>query len=80
MSPFNNLTKDDLMIFVRAILIASLIVCSAAALASEKPSAELCWAARGAVAIAGSEAAAEKAARARGVSEATIAKAKRCPR
>lgn len=50
------------------------------ALANDKPSAFFCWMARGAVAEAGSEAAAEKAARAKGVSEATIAKAKRCSR
>ena len=46
----------------------------------EKPSAWFCWMARGALAAAGSEAAAEQAARAKGVSEATIALAKRCPR
>ena len=69
------------MVFLRAILIASLFVCSMAALAAEKPSATFCWFAKGALAQAGGdEAAAEKAARARGVAEATIAKAKRCPR
>jgi len=46
----------------------------------DKPSAFFCWMARGALAAAGSEAAAERQARAKGVSEATISKAKRCPR
>jgi hypothetical protein len=50
------------------------------ALSHERPSAMMCWFARGAVAEAGGEAAAEKAARARGVSEGDIAKAKRCRR
>ena len=49
-------------------------------MASDKPSATFCWLARQARDVAGSERAAEDAARARGVSEATIAKAKRCSR
>jgi hypothetical protein len=44
----------------------------------DKPSAWFCAAARAAVLTAGSEKAAEDAARAQGVSEATIAKARRC--
>lgn len=66
------------MIF-RAILFAVLLAIPPA-FASDKPSPMFCWMARGAVAEAGSEAAAEKAARAKGVSEAIIAKAKRCQR
>lgn len=46
----------------------------------EKPSAAFCFAAKAAVLAAGSEKAAEDAARAQGLSEATIAKAKRCSR
>jgi hypothetical protein len=46
----------------------------------ESPSGSFCWLARRARDAAGSEKAAEDAARAQGVSEATIAKAKRCPR
>lgn len=46
----------------------------------DKPSIALCAAARAAVLAVGSEKAAEDAARAQGASEATIAKAKRCPR
>jgi hypothetical protein len=45
-----------------------------------KPSATLCRFARQAREAAGSEVAAERMARARHVSEATIASAKRCPR
>jgi hypothetical protein len=47
--------------------------------ADDKPSAMFCWVARGAVKVAGSEKAAEDKARAKGVSEAIITKAKRCP-
>lgn len=65
-------------------LLVLLGTCPAHAMGStvtnEKPSAWFCFMARGAVASAGNEIAAESAARARGVSEATIAKAKRCPR
>jgi hypothetical protein len=46
----------------------------------EKPDAWFCFKARAAVLATGSEKAAEDAARAQGASEATIAKAKRCPR
>lgn len=46
----------------------------------EKPSAWFCAAAKAAVLAAGSERAAEDTAIAQGVSRATIAKAKRCPR
>lgn len=51
----------------------------ACALRPERPTA-FCAAAKTAVLAAGSEKAAEDAARAQGLSEATIAKAKRCPR
>jgi hypothetical protein len=46
----------------------------------ESPSPAFCFAAKAAVLAAGSERAAEDAARAKGFSEATIAKAKRCKR
>jgi hypothetical protein len=46
----------------------------------DSPSGSFCWLARRARDVAGSEKAAEDAARTQGVSEATIAKAKRCPR
>jgi hypothetical protein len=46
----------------------------------EKPSAWFCIKAKAVLLAAGSEKAAEDAARAQGASEATIAKAKRCPR
>lgn len=46
----------------------------------EKPDAWFCIKARAAVLAAGSEKAAEDAARAQGASEVTIAKAKRCSR
>ena len=45
-----------------------------------KPSATFCWLARQARDAAGSEKAAEDMARAQGVSEAVIARAKRCGR
>lgn len=65
------------------ILLASSSSCSRPAQAAdrpEKPSAWFCIKARAAVLAAGSEKAAEDAARAQGVPEATIAKAKRCSR
>lgn len=46
----------------------------------EKPSAYVCWWARFALTVTGSEEAAEKRARKEGISEATIASAKRCRR
>jgi hypothetical protein len=48
--------------------------------ADDKPSTTLCWLAKQARDAAGSEKAAEDAARAKGVSEVLIASAKRCPR
>ena len=54
-------------------------VCSKAD-AADKPSATFCWLARQARDVAGSERAAEDAARSQGVSEAIIARAKRCSR
>jgi len=65
---------------IRAALIAAICCLAAPALANDKPSIFFCWTARAAVAAAGSEKAAEREARARGISEVTIAKAKRCPR
>jgi len=66
---------------IRYVLVLALaFVLTSPAFANEKPSAWFCWMARGALAAAGSEVAAEQAARAKGVSEAMIAKAKRCPR
>jgi hypothetical protein len=61
-------------------IIFGLTIMIGPALANDKPSAFFCWMAKGAVVEAGGEAAAEKAARAKGVSEADIAKAKRCKR
>jgi hypothetical protein len=77
--------RDDRKVFLRAGLIAlALVLAAAIAHADEpkptKPSETFCWLARQARDAAGGEKEAEDIARARGVSEATIAKAKRCPR
>lgn len=61
----------------------ALLLCPLSANAAdrpEKPPGWFCAAARAARDAAGSEKAAEDAARSQGVSETTIAKAKRCPR
>ncbi len=63
-----------------AMLLAVVLPAAAADRAPAKPSAALCWLARQARDIAGSDEGAEELARARGVSEDTIASAKRCPR
>lgn len=77
-----NLNRDDLMIFLRAILIASIFVISAAAFAAdEKPDAFTCWVGRNALREAkGNVQLAEQLARSRGASEADIARAHRCRR
>lgn len=80
------MNRDYVLTCLRGGLIALFVILAAAfahaadAPKPEKPSAWLCWAAREAREVAGSERAAEEAARARGIAEATIAKAKRCPR
>lgn len=79
------MNRDDRKVFLQAGLIALFVILAAAAYAADspqpdKPSATFCWLARQARDVAGSEKAAEDAARAQGVSEATIAKAKRCSR
>jgi hypothetical protein len=81
----SRLSRDDRKAFLHAILIALFVVFAAAAYAAgppkpDKPSATFCLGARQARDVAGSEKAAEDAARARGISEATIARAKRCLR
>lgn len=65
-----------------ASLVAAAIGINAARAAErpEKPSVAFCIAAKAAVVAAGSEKAAEDTARAQGVPESTIAKAKRCSR
>lgn len=62
-------------------LVAAIIVVFATAAHADnsKPSEALCWLARKARDMAGGERQAEHAARVRGVSEAVIAAAKRCP-
>lgn len=65
---------------VGALVALALVVSASLAHASEqKPSEALCWLARKARDMAGGERQAEHAARVRGVSEAVIAAAKRCP-
>jgi hypothetical protein len=81
----SRLSRDDRKVFLHAILIALFVVFAAAAYAADapkpdKPSATFCWVARQARDVAGSEKAAEDAARAQGISEETIALAKRCAR
>lgn len=81
----SRLNRDERKVFLHAILIALFVVFAATAYAADppkpdKPSATFCWFARQARDAAGSEKAAEDAARAQGVSEATIAKAKRYSR
>jgi hypothetical protein len=61
-------------------LLAVALCCAALPALAEQPSATFCWFAKAAVKSAGSEKAAEEVARARGASEETIAKAKRCRR
>lgn len=66
-----------------ALVVGLVIVSASAARAAdrpERPSPALCVVAKAAVLAAGSEKAAEDSARAKGASEATIAKAKRCSR
>lgn len=57
-----------------------LMIPASAADRPEKPSTAFCIAAKAAVLAAGSEKAAEDVARSQGLSEATIAKAKKCSR
>jgi hypothetical protein len=95
-------TRDDAMVFLRAILIALAIVLLATAshaadpyacfgagrydamregrVCPEKPSDWFCMKAKAHRALFASDKAAEDAAIALGASQATIAKAKRCPR
>lgn len=82
------MNRDDAKVFLTAGLIAAVVLLAAvgvvgageAVTTRPAPSSGFCWFARRAVYIAGSEKAAESQARADGVSEETIAKAKRCPR
>jgi hypothetical protein len=77
-----------LMYFIATVTIALLALIGVTCLVQhahaadrpEKPSEWFCIKARAAVLAAGSEKAAEDAARAHGASDATIAKAKSCPR
>jgi hypothetical protein len=75
--------RDDAKTFLVAGILAALIVCGAAALASaadDKPSTWFCMKARQHRAAFTSDRAAEDAARAQGATNETIAKAKRCAR
>lgn len=82
------MNRDDAKVFLVAGLIAVALVLGAAGAVGaaeatglrQTPSAAFCWLARRAVSLAGGEKAAESRARADGVSEETIANAKRCPR
>ena len=79
------MNRDDRKVFLHAGLIAAaVVICATLAYAADprpdKPSATFCWLARQARDVAGSEKAAEDAARAQGISEDTIAKAKACRR
>lgn len=68
--------------FTTAMIALVVVTVSAARAADrpEKPDAWFCIKAKAVLLAAGSEKAAEDVARARGASEATIARAKRCPR
>jgi hypothetical protein len=82
------MNRDDAKTFLTAGVIAAFVLLVAVGTAGaaevvisrQAPSAAFCWIARRAVDIAGSEKAAEAKARTEGVSEETIAKAKRCTR
>ncbi len=77
------MNRDDTNVLLRAVLIALLVIVAAAALAADKPEPPgkvFCYLARQLRSHFPSDRAAEEAARADGASQATIDKAKRCPR
>lgn len=82
------MNRDDAKVPLTAGLIAAVLLLGAGGTVGaaeiggqrQAPSAAFCWVAKRAVYLAGSEKAAESRARADGVSEEAIAKAKRCPR